>query len=213
MCLFTLAESVGTRLSISFTEDFPVDWTSAYKPERRADIADIAQAIHDSVTIEQALEFYFPLTPRRHHRCPCPLHCGTDYNFSYTEHGYKCFVCGASGDVVALVKEACELSTRADAMKKISSDFNLGLFSDAPLTPEISAKIRRAREDADRKRAERKAWGNAYHAALDEWIDLDCIIIHTPQDSEENIVKVCRAREKRAEVGYRLDTIMAKQPV
>lgn len=114
---------------------------------------------------------------------------------------------------MALVKEACELSTRADAMKRISSDFNLGLFSDVPLSPQISAKIRKAREDADRRQAEREAWENAYHDALDEWIALDCIIIHTPLDSEDNIAKVCRAREKRAEVGYRLDTIMAQEPI
>lgn len=211
MYRYILVESASTRSSINIMGDYLVVWT--YTPERRADIGDIAQAIHDAVTIEQALEFYFPNTPRRHHRCPCPIHCGNDYNFSYTEHGYRCFVCGASGDVIALVKEACELSTRVDAMKRISTDFNLRLFSDTPLAPEISAKIRKAREDAEKRQAEREAWENAYHAALDEWIRLDCIIIHTPLDSEDNIVKVCRAREKRAEVGYRLDTIKAQEPI
>lgn len=184
-----------------------MDWTAEYKPERRADIADIAQAISDSVTVEAALAYYFPGTPRRNHRCPCPIHCGNDYNFSYTEHRFKCFVCGASGDVVALVKEACELSTRADAMKRISADFNLGLFATAHLDPQISERIRRAREDTEKRKNARKAWENAYHTILDEWIRLDRIVIHS-----EDIMEVCKAREKRAEVGYRLDEIMAQEP-
>ena len=184
-----------------------MDWTSAYKPERRADIADIAEAIRDSVTVEQALAYYFPGTPRRHHRCPCPIHNGTDFNFSYTERGYKCFVCGASGDVIALVKEACELSTRADAMKRISTDFNLGLCDTAPLDPKIGEMLRRVREDTEKRKNARKAWENAYHAILDEWIALDKIILR-----ETDIETVCKAREKRAEVGYRLDLIMAQEP-
>ena len=189
-----------------------MDWRTEYKPERRADIADIAQAIRDSVTVEQALAYYFPGTPRRNHRCPCPLHNGTDFNFSYTDHGYKCFVCGASGDVVALVKESCDLSTRAEAMRKISQDFNLGLYLDAPLAPEVSAKVKKAREEAERKANEREEWEQEYFSALDAWIEQDLIVCHTPLDSEENIVKVCKARERRAIVGDRLDTIMAQEP-
>ena len=189
-----------------------MDWKSEYKREQRADIADIAQAVRDAVTIEQALSVYCPSTPRRNHRCPCPIHNGTDYNFSYTEHGYKCFVCGASGDVVALVKEVCELSTRADALKQISKDFNLGLYFDAPLSPECSAKVKKAREEAEKRKREYEKWENAYHAALDEWIALDRIVIETPFDSWENIAKVCEAKEKRARVGYQLDLIAAREP-
>lgn len=190
-----------------------MDWTTAYKPERRANISDIAQAIRDSVTVEAALAYYFPGTPRRHHRCPCPLHCGTDYNFSYTDHGYKCFVCGASGDVVSLVKEACELSTRADAMKRISADFNLGFFSDAPLDPQISAKIRKAREDAQKEENARKAWENAYHEALDEWVDLDRKTREISTETDDGVAELCATREKLAIASYRLDEIMAQRPV
>ena len=76
-----------------------------YKRELSAKIEDIAETIHASVTIEEALRLYCPGTEIRHHRCPCPIHNGKDYNFSFTENGYRCFVCGASGDVISLVKD------------------------------------------------------------------------------------------------------------
>ena len=73
-----------------------MDWEKAYKPERKANIEDIVAIIHDSVTMEDVLSVYSPSTPRRGHRCPCPIHNGKDFNMSYTDHGYKCFVCRGS---------------------------------------------------------------------------------------------------------------------
>ena len=38
-------------------------------------------------------------------RGPCPFHHGKNDNFSVTPHGYKCFVCGESGDVFTFVEK------------------------------------------------------------------------------------------------------------
>jgi DNA primase len=38
-------------------------------------------------------------------RGPCPFHHGKNDNFSVTAHGYKCFVCGESGDVFTFVQK------------------------------------------------------------------------------------------------------------
>ena len=38
-------------------------------------------------------------------RGPCPFHHGKNANFSVTQHGYKCFVCGESGDVFTFVQK------------------------------------------------------------------------------------------------------------
>jgi DNA primase len=38
-------------------------------------------------------------------RGPCPFHHGKNANFSVTQYGYKCFVCGESGDVFTFVQK------------------------------------------------------------------------------------------------------------
>ena len=162
-----------------------MDWQSAYRPERKAEWGDIADAIHGSVTIEEALTFYCPSLPKRNHRCPCPIHNGRDYNFSYNAHGYKCFVCGASGDVVALVKEVCELATRADAMRRINADFRLDLPIDGTLSAIQSANFAHRREQREKQQAAEDAWWAEYHRLMDEWTRLDKIKRTADPDSDE----------------------------
>ena len=144
-----------------------------FRPERKASWEDIAQAIRESVTMDDVLSLYSPSTPRRHRRCPCPIHNGKDYNFSYTERGYKCFVCGASGDVIGFVKEVCELATRSDAMKRIDADFHLNLHINGTLSAIQSANLALKRKEAERLREAEQAWEDEYHRLTDEWTRLD----------------------------------------
>lgn len=152
-----------------------MNWGKTYRPERKADWNDIAQIIHDSVSVEDVLRAYCSHLPIKHNRCPCPIHRGKDLNFSFTRTGYKCFVCGASGDVVALVKDIRECATRADAMRVINRDFNLNLPIDSPadISPELRARVNRAREEAERKEAAHKAWQEKYESLWDAWIECD----------------------------------------
>lgn len=186
------------------------DW--GYKRERLATIDEIAESIRANVTIEDALNEYAPGIQIKHRRCPCPIHNGKDFNFSFNETGFKCFVCGESGDVISLVKGICELPTRLDAMRKICDDFSLPVNFHATISAEVSVKVNKRREEAERKRKEREEWEARYQKALNEWIELDKIVTDTPWDSEENIAKVCRAREERARVGYQVDLILANEP-
>lgn len=183
-----------------------------YKREKRATADDVAEVIHHSVSIQDALNVYCPDISIKHNRCPCPIHHGEDLNFSFNEQFYKCFVCGAQGDVISLVKEVCELSTRGEAMQKICDDFRLPVNFHACISDETSKKVNKLREEAERKRKAKEDWEARYQNALNEWIALDKIIMDTPWDSEENIQKVCEAKEKRARVGYQLDLILASEP-
>lgn len=187
-----------------------MDW--GYKRERLATVEEIADCIHASVSIEDALNYYVPGIQIKHRRCPCPIHNGKDFNFSFNETGFKCFVCGESGDVIGLVKGICELPTRLDAMRKICDDFDLGVNFHATISQETSAKVNQRRAEIERKRKEREAWEDKYNATLNEWIALDRVVTETPWDSEENIAKVCRAKEDRARVGYQIDLILAHEP-
>lgn len=153
-----------------------MDWSKTFAPERKADWADISQAIRDRVSMDEVLSVYCPSLPRRGHRCPCPIHNGKDLNFSYTRSGYKCFVCGSSGDVVAFVKEVCELATRADAMKRINSDLRLNLPIDCNVTEQISLEMAQRRAEAERKKSLFESWKKRYNELMDEWIELDKIL-------------------------------------
>ena len=149
------------------------EWGNSYHRAKRLEWEDIAQTIHDTVTMHEAVRFYLPNADSRYHRIPCPIHNGTDKNFSYTEHGYRCWVCGASGDVIAFVKEVCELSTRADAMKRINLDFRLGLPIGGEISP-TEEKLLQTRRKAAREKEERRAeWEAGYHRLWDEWCRLD----------------------------------------
>lgn len=162
-----------------------MDWSSLYRPERRASWEDIAQAIRDTVTMDEVLSVYFPHLPRRGHRCPCPLHNGKDFNFSYTEHGYKCFVCGASGDVIALVKEACELATRADAMKRLNADLRLNLPIQGEVSAERGPELARRRAEAEQRKKAVESWNSRYNDLMDEWVRLDKILRSSASPEEK----------------------------
>lgn len=162
-----------------------MDWAKIYHRVQRADWGDIAQAIHDSVTMRDVIQMYTPdRTPRRN-RIQCPIHNGHDYNFSFTPQGYKCFVCGASGDMITFVKEVCELSTRADAMKRINQDFNLRLPIDCDISVSESETLKARRKAAKEKEQKHQAWESGLKKLWDEWARLDRQKLFSPPGSDE----------------------------
>lgn len=176
-----------------------------FQPERKVEWEDIAQAIHDTVAMDEVVRFYVPGVTPRHSRIPCPFHNGKDYNLSYTPHGYRCFVCGASGDVVGFVKDACELATRSDAMKRINQDFHLNLPIDANVDVHISAEIQKRMAEADRKRQEIEAWESRYNALMDAWCKLD-----NESRVETDPYELARIREGMVRLEYDLDSMPEK---
>lgn len=153
------------------------EWGKAYHREQKVEIGDVARAIREAVTVEEALSVYAPQYHPRNRRCPCPIHHGEDYNFSFTDHGFRCFVCGASGDVIDLVKAVCELATRGDAMKRINQDMrlNLPLVGEAA-TAQQSKEMRERKERAENRRQEIEAWNERYETLMDDWAEQDKII-------------------------------------
>lgn len=176
-----------------------MDWNKAYSPERRASWEDIANTIRATVTMEDVLSVYAPSTPRRGRRCPCPIHNGKDYNFSFTENSYKCFVCNSSGDVITFVKEACELSTRVDAMREIVKDFRLGIDIGETITHEQDSTLRAMRAAAEKKKREHDEWYEKYHTLLDEWCALDRMLPESKSPAE-----IARIRRRMAELDYEI---------
>lgn len=89
------------------------------------------------------------LNPNSHGRCACPAHHGQDRNckLSKEEHGFYCFVCHATGDVIQLVQVVNDCSF-VKAVEWLNSTFTLGL----PLDREESPEERRDAEIARKQR-------------------------------------------------------------
>lgn len=169
----------------------------------QTDPRDYAAAIRDAVTMADVLSVYCPSLPRHGRRCPCPLHNGRDNNFSYNAHGYKCFVCGESGDVISFVKALYGLPNMMEAMRRIDTDFHLNLFSDSALNAEISAKVLKHRAEEQERQRENERRTSEYHDLLDKWIALDKIKQTADPMSDEyaEAVKTIDA------IGFMLDSL------
>lgn len=169
----------------------------------QTDPRDYAAAIRDAVTMADVLSVYCPSLPRHGKRCPCPLHNGRDYNFSYSTHGFKCFVCGESGDVISFVKTVFGLPSMMDAMRRIDADFRLNLFADSAMDAEITARVQRHRAETEKRKQENEKQTAEYHRLLDKWIALDRIRRTADPMSDEyaEAVKTIDA------IGFMLDSL------
>lgn len=184
-----------------------MDWKKGFKAERKAEWSDIAQAIHDSVTMEEVIKFYIPGVNPRMHRIPCPIHHGKDYNFSYTRYGYRCFVCEASGDVIAFVKEIQGCATRVDAMRMIDRDFNLHLpiNGEMKVNAEELSRLHERVEQAQKLQKAQEEWEQNYSRLMDEYVALDLIILFST-DSDA----VAQAKERQGIVSYLINAMPSK---
>lgn len=111
---------------------------------------------------------------------------------SFTKVGYRCFVCGATGDVVTYVKDVLGLRTRVDAMKRIDTDFHLGLTDGANTTAQISEEIAKRRAERKKKDGAIKEWWDEYHRLWDEWTRLDRTRMTADPTSDEYAYAVHR---------------------
>ena len=178
-----------------------MDWSNGFKAERKATWDEIADSIHDAVTMAEVVALYVPTRPRGN-RIPCPFHHGKDYNFSFTNNGYKCFVCGASGDVITFVKEIQGCPTRVDAMRIIDRDFNLHLPIDGECNLSFRAEMDRRRAEADRRQKQIDDWEQEYTRLWNEFVELDKILIFNTDE-----IARAEANKRMAYIKYCLDTM------
>lgn len=171
-----------------------------YHPERKASLQDLIQIIRDTVSMDDVVRVYAPNPPPRRHRIPCPIHAGEDYNLSFTDKGFCCFVCGAKGDQIAFVKDVLGLSTKAEAVRRLNQDLGLGLPIDSPVPSSFSAEAARARKNAEEKRLKEKELWELRESLEDEWASLDRII----HDPAADIEAKASAQERIAYIEYRL---------
>ena len=136
---------------------------------------DFAGEIKARVTMPEILSAYVAPV-QTHKRIPCPIHHGKDSNFSFKDDSFKCWVCGASGDVIDFVQQYFNISFK-EAVEKINADFSLGLPIGSAMSNEERDRLNKATksrlEEKRRRDNIRKLLWCQYYAALDRWIFLD----------------------------------------
>lgn len=187
-----------------------MDWSRTYQRERRVGIEDIANSIRVLVRMRDVLFAYCPDIKSKIHgnRCPCPLHNGTDSNFSFNDVGFHCFVCGESGDVITFVQKRLDLPRRFDAMKRINEDMKLGLPIGRAASFTESVNLALQREEAQRREAEKQAWENKYALLMDEYARLDKIRMNSAPGSDE----YAEAVKQLTYINYELDFHLQQEP-
>lgn len=167
----------------------PMDW--GYKREEHksnpVDWEGINSIIKSDVTVEKALSAYLPGAKfGRYRRMPCPIHHGEDDNFSFGDTWYKCWSCGAVGDVISLTMELLKCDYMG-AIRRLNDDFNLRLPLTSRLTDEERKQTQLRIEESAKRVAEQNARREAYEAKYDHlmgaWVAGD--ILSRSENPEE----------------------------
>lgn len=95
-----------------------------------------------NVSLSEAIERY---TGARliHNKYFCPFHNDKNPSLSVKNGKYRCWACGASGNVINFVSRYCDIGFK-DTCRKLSADFNLNLdIDDKPKRFDIWDEVKR----------------------------------------------------------------------
>lgn len=162
---------------------------------------DTAFRIKQAVTMGQAVQMYVSAKPKKD-RIPCPIHNGKDYNFWFNDTHFKCFVCGASGDVISFVQKLFNLSF-SDSCKKLDNDFGLGLYKKVKFSDYMNIKKAEQKQKDDEKL--RKKHNEEYWNLFKKWVELDNATKIKPINDEQASLYAKALGEKES-IEYLLDT-------
>lgn len=118
------------------------DWGNCPATNNNA-MADIKEQIESELTTRQVMEYYGIHFNRRGFAL-CPFHAEKTASLSIKNNHFKCFGCGASGDLFDFVAEMFGISF-TESIKKLCGDFSIG-----PATVVTDRKERAKRIRADR---------------------------------------------------------------
>lgn len=146
-----------------------------------------ADEISGRLTMTDIILRYTDRQPRKG-RIPCPFHDGKDYNLSFNDQVFQCFVCERKGNIFRFVMDLFNLDF-LQAVQKLQYDFNIGT---PPNDLRAKRKARAADQDRlrERRRQEREAEEAArYHGRLELiWACYDEILRkYAPKSPDEEL--------------------------
>lgn len=126
---------------------------------------DLAQEIKDKINMYQILDSY-GYEMNRHKKMCCPFHTDNTPSFGIYNQGksFKCFGCGANGDVIAFVRQSenCDFKK---AIEIIDNRFGLMLLEKPTLTQKrkMDEEIRRREKEKQLRQEQREYTNFAYN--------------------------------------------------
>ena len=153
-------------------------------------MTDIAEEIKSRLTMREVAEMYGFKVGRLNKIC-CPFHSDKRPSlFLYPgKRGWFCFVCNTGGSVIDFVMRLFALNF-LDACRKLNEDFHLGIPEWNELTDEQRRTVNQYRKqralEMERAQAEENALLEAYHNALDRYIELDKQMIQNEPKLDAN---------------------------
>ena len=146
---------------------------------------DYVDTIKQSLDLREVVARY-GLEPDRHGYVKCPFHAEKTGSMKVWPDHYKCFGCGAHGDVISFVQNY-EHTEFAETMETLNRDFSLGLPFGSSETPlQLLRQRQKMQRDVD------KARETEYDSAIRE---------HPVPDDE----RIAHAYQMRDYIGYLLD--------
>ena len=122
-------------------------------------IKDLFSEAKNRLDIKTVAERY-GIIPDRHGKALCPFHEDKHPSLSFKDNYFKCFSCNISGDVFTLVGHILGINKPFEVLKKLNSDFNLGLN----LTPHRHTA-------AEKKQESEKLWRHMVQNAYNNWLN------------------------------------------
>jgi DNA primase len=166
------------------------------------------QTIKDRLTMREVL-LHYGYQPNRANFICCPFHNEKTPSMKIYKQDYHCFGCGEHGDIISFVQKLFGLSF-PDTLKKIDTDFNLGLFEHISTRKslDIARQSYQRKKERERQKKEIEGVKNKYWDVYGEYARLfKNKILYEPNtmDSEKWHPLFVEALQKLAYQEYLLD--------
>lgn len=161
------------------------------------------QTVKDRADITEAARTY-GLNPDRKGWCLCPFHKEKTASFHLYSQKYRCFGCGASGDVVDLVVKLLGVGP-LEAVKRLNADMGLGVDLDGPVDVAAVHRARTERREAERFRKWREAAIKALTGRF--YVLYRVSVLETPKAAGEAAEEYVRAVKELPWLEYYLDLL------
>lgn len=132
---------------------------------------DEARLIKERTDLKSVMESYGVIFGRSGYAV-CPFHNEKTGSLSVKGGRFKCFGCGAGGDVIDFTMKYFGIDFR-QALLKLDTDFSLHVFTDAPMTH----KARKEAREREMIRRNFYAWKRSRKMATEKRIDVLCSVM------------------------------------
>ncbi len=167
---------------------------------------DFAAQLKEAVTMPMLIE-YLGFEPNRSGYICCPFHGEKTPSMKIWDDHYKCFGCGAYGDIISFTQKMHNVDF-AKAVEMLNDIFEVGLPLKQKMTLSEIRSIRQAKRRRNKEKSLRNRIEEQYRALNNLWATFDRIITDHPVPDNEQTAAAYRNRQY---VGYLIDNFNHKE--